>query len=351
MQNLINFNCEIVASNHVDLFFSYLFELGYLSFSGDKNKYKLPNQEIETEFNRLIKVYYIEKYKLTRNDIDDAIKKLNNLIVNSEANGILDLKESLNNLFKPLQLRSMQEENEDGVHPNEDLFHSIVNFLCIQSIGSKFGTEVRGVGKRPDIVIINIKGKVGLIIELKYDKTSKLALDQALKYKDFFSNREDVKIVKFIGMNISSDKKVTIEIKTETKDPKINEFNGLLDECFKLFGTIDLYEVLNLNKLDTTSEIRKAYLKLSLKVHPDVVDISLKEESTLKFQALGKLYTILSNDEKRRIYGDTYFINGENDDIDWRVLFRKVYFDDFFKTSEDDTDCMVKKKIARIGDE
>ena len=245
----------------------------------------------------------------------------------------------------------MQEENEDGVHPNEDLFHSIVNFLCIQSIGSKFGTEVRGVGKRPDIVIINIKGKVGLIIELKYDKTSKLALDQALKYKDFFSNREDVKIVKFIGMNISSDKKLTIEIKTETKDPKINEFNGLLDECFKLFGTIDLYEVLNLNKLDTTSEIRKAYLKLSLKVHPDVVDISLKEESTLKFQALGKLYTILSNDEKRRIYGDTYFINGENDDIDWRVLFRKVYFDDFFKTSEDDTDCMVKKKIARIGDE
>jgi hypothetical protein len=296
LQNLINCNRDNVASKHVDLFFSYLFELGYLSFSGDKNKYKLPNQEIETEFKRLIQDYYIDNYKLTRNDIDDAIKKLNNLIVNREANGILDLKESLTNLFKPLQLRSMQEKNEVGVHPNEDLFHSIVNFLCIQSTGCKFGTEVRGVGKRPDIVIINIKVKVGLIIELKYNKTSKAALDQALiKYKDFISNREDVEIVKFIGINISSDKEVTIEIKTKTEDPKINEFNGLLDEFIKLFGTKDSYEVLNLNKSATTIEISKAL-----------------EESTSKCQALDKPNKIVSNFEK--LYD---IIDGENDDIDF----------------------------------
>ena len=55
LQNLLNCNGGI-SSNHVDLFFSYMFELGYLSFSGDKNVYKIPNKEIETVFISLIKL-------------------------------------------------------------------------------------------------------------------------------------------------------------------------------------------------------------------------------------------------------------------------------------------------------
>ena len=51
LQNLLNSNGEI-SSYHVYYFFSFIFELGYLSFSGDKDVYKIPNKEIEIEFKR-----------------------------------------------------------------------------------------------------------------------------------------------------------------------------------------------------------------------------------------------------------------------------------------------------------
>eukprot|EP00039_Didymoeca_costata_P001226 m.50873 g.50873 ORF g.50873 m.50873 type:complete len:71 (+) comp10691_c0_seq1:148-360(+) len=44
---------------------------------------------------------------------------------------------------------------------------------------------------------------------------------------------------------------------------------GLLESCENVFETTDLYKVLGINKDATTSQIRKAYHKLALKVHPD----------------------------------------------------------------------------------
>ena len=52
--------------------------------------------------------------------------------------------------------------------------------------------------------------------------------------------------------------------------------------------------------------MKRAYHKLSLKVHPDrVQDEKKKEEATKKFQALGRAYSILSDKEKRALYDDT----------------------------------------------
>jgi len=50
--------------------------------------------------------------------------------------------------------------------------------------------------------------------------------------------------------------------------------------------------------------VRKAYYKLSLKVHPDRVPADELEEATRKFQVLGKIYEVLSDDEKRAIYDE-----------------------------------------------
>ena len=44
---------------------------------------------------------------------------------------------------------------------------------------------------------------------------------------------------------------------------------------------------------------------MSLKVHPDRVSESEKEEATLKFQTLGKLYSILSDKDKKAIYDES----------------------------------------------
>jgi len=50
--------------------------------------------------------------------------------------------------------------------------------------------------------------------------------------------------------------------------------------------------------------VRKAYYKLSLKVHPDRVPAGELEQATRKFQALGKIYEVLSDDERRAVYDE-----------------------------------------------
>ena len=59
---------------------------------------------------------------------------------------------------------------------------------------------------------------------------------------------------------------------------------GLLNDCELLFGTKDLYQLLKIKKNALDSDIRKAYRKLSLKVHPDRASTENKEQSTAKFQ-------------------------------------------------------------------
>lgn len=44
---------------------------------------------------------------------------------------------------------------------------------------------------------------------------------------------------------------------------------------------------------------------MSLKVHPDRVGPEEKEEATVKFQTIGKVYCILSDKEKRAVYDET----------------------------------------------
>jgi DnaJ family protein C protein 9 len=51
--------------------------------------------------------------------------------------------------------------------------------------------------------------------------------------------------------------------------------------------------------------VKKAYRQLALRYHPDRTDIDQKEEAKTKFQIIGKVYAILSDDEKRKIYDDT----------------------------------------------
>ena len=46
--------------------------------------------------------------------------------------------------------------------------------------------------------------------------------------------------------------------------------------------------------------VKKAYYKLSLPFHPDIAGNKLR--AARKFQALGKIYDILSDDNKRRLY-------------------------------------------------
>ncbi|KAJ7333613.1 DnaJ sub C member 9 [Desmophyllum pertusum] len=77
-----------------------------------------------------------------------------------------------------------------------------------------------------------------------------------------------------------------------------------------LFGTTDLYEVLRLTKTALESEVKRAYRKKSLEVHPDRATEADKAQATEKFQCLSRVYTVLSDQDKRALYDES----GEIDD-------------------------------------
>ncbi|XP_058209593.1 chaperone protein dnaJ 6-like [Rhododendron vialii] len=91
-----------------------------------------------------------------------------------------------------------------------------------------------------------------------------------------------------------------------------------------------LYEVLGVEKTASQQEIKKAYHKLALRLHPDKNPGD--EEAKEKFQQLQKVVSILGDEEKRALYDQT----GCVDDADlagevvnnlkefFRTMYRKI---------------------------
>ncbi|KAL2101733.1 hypothetical protein ACEWY4_003494 [Coilia grayii] len=105
---------------------------------------------------------------------------------------------------------------------------------------------------------------------------------------------------------------------------------GLLERCEELFKTSNLYEVLGVNKEASDADVRRAYYKVSLQVHPDRAQGD--ELATEKFQALGKVYEVLKDKDQRAIYDEQGIVDEESDCLDqdrnweeyWRLLFPKI---------------------------
>ena len=103
---------------------------------------------------------------------------------------------------------------------------------------------------------------------------------------------------------------------------------SLLDSCEKYFDTRDLYAVLNVSKNASDKQVRKAYHKLSLIVHPDRVDENKKLEATEKFKVLGHVHSILSNEEKRKVYDETGDCGEDSDELtdrDWSAYWQSCF--------------------------
>ena len=115
--------------------------------------------------------------------------------------------------------------------------------------------------------------------------------------------------------------------------------------------------------------VKKAYYKFSLRFHPDKVtgDDEAKKEGTVKFQVLGKVYTVLGDEDKRNIYDESGAIDGEDDasifnsnikdwEQYWRSLFKKISkedIDNFFatyKNSDEERKDLLKFYEKHKGD-
>ena len=73
----------------------------------------------------------------------------------------------------------------------------------------------------------------------------------------------------------------------------------------------NFYEYMEITNEATTSDIRKAYRRLSLILHPDKNDA---EDASLKFRWLAAIYDVLKDSDKRKIY-DRVLVEGLPD---WR---------------------------------
>lgn len=108
-----------------------------------------------------------------------------------------------------------------------------------------------------------------------------------------------------------------------------------LELCEKFYGTKDIYELFSINKNASESDIKKAYYRLSLIVHPDRVKEEEKIEATEKFKVLSKIHSILSDKDRRALYDEKGVIDEDDDDCvgaNWLAMWQQ-----FFKpiTTED----------------
>ncbi len=65
---------------------------------------------------------------------------------------------------------------------------------------------------------------------------------------------------------------------------KNNTMPLFLDSVESSFGSRDLYEVLVVDSKASEAEVRRAYHRLSLRVHPDRVEAAEVDQATIKFQ-------------------------------------------------------------------
>ena len=134
---------------------------------------------------------------------------------------------------------------------------------------------------------------------------------------------------------------------------------GIISTCEELFGSKDLYEVLGVEKSASAGQIKKAYHRVSLKVHPDRVGEEERDLCTKKFQCVGAVYSVLSDSERRGLYDESGEVEDEMDplkDTDkdweeyWRVLFPKVTLKDIekfaseYQNSEEERDDIMREE-------
>ncbi|CAF0724411.1 unnamed protein product [Didymodactylos carnosus] len=138
--------------------------------------------------------------------------------------------------------------------------------------------------------------------------------------------------------------------------------SGLLAECNQHFKTNDLYEIFTISRTATEGQVKKAYRQLALRFHPDRTDIDQKEDAKQKFQIIGKIYAILSDEEKRKTYDHTGMVDDSSvDDItDWfdycKKMFRKVTkndlveFENKYKDSNEELEDLKRIYLEVGGD-
>ncbi|NXU16432.1 DNJC9 protein, partial [Pardalotus punctatus] len=133
----------------------------------------------------------------------------------------------------------------------------------------------------------------------------------------------------------------------------------LPQQCEAVFGTADLYGVLAVRRGASPQEIRRGYHRASLRLHPDRVPPEQKEEATRRFQILGKVYALLSDEKQRAVYDETGMVDEDAEVLQdgrdwleyWQLLFKVTVKDieDFHKGYKNSAEELADVKAAYVN--
>ena len=73
-------------------------------------------------------------------------------------------------------------------------------------------------------------------------------------------------------------------------------------------GEITYYKILGVDENATNNELRKAFCKLSIELHPDTTSLDL-EDAKNKFQKVLEAYENLNNSNLRKLYDEKLRVN------------------------------------------
>lgn len=157
----------------VKLFCKYLFPAGYLSIIREprQNLYSVQilNKEIKSLFAYKLLNYYNKLYEIDDEFFLDVKNDLAEIFHSKNPN---KLKNSVEKLLKqcPEFVKIKGDAKEEGFHRNEDLIHSIINYISLELNQSISGSEAWFKREcRAEILVVNLSSKTGMMVELKYE--------------------------------------------------------------------------------------------------------------------------------------------------------------------------------------
>lgn len=214
LKALLSGNKE-VNDNGLDVLFSYLFIGGYLTIDESKaDHYHLPNREITYEMGRRLITYYQTIYTIDPVKIQavtDVLQKVMDIGESSQNSLSALLQDFYGNFRSVIQsIHLVNNESEEGVFANEDIIHSMLNYIALQTqhttMGSELYTEKINTQEKGRADLKIIKGDVGMILEVKCVPTNKgsnkhmeEALNQSKKYSSLLETNNQL----FMAINVA----------------------------------------------------------------------------------------------------------------------------------------------------
>ena len=144
LQNMIGGNKEI-PSDGLTVLLSYLFIGGYLTIDGlTQNAYRLPNMEIMYEMGKRLIKYYQHVCTIDPAKIQSVTNVLEDIMSNPRRERMQEHFKDFYNRFKEVihAVRLVGDKNEEGVFANEDIVHSLLNYIALQTQHTTLRSEL-----------------------------------------------------------------------------------------------------------------------------------------------------------------------------------------------------------------